>query len=106
MTEPKVAHGASRRADIEGVACCHQYDAQTVELVWNRHGCLFEDATVGAGVHARDAGGSRECACLQQFTGCTDFSASPHAVPAPTELSAQSDRNTIHPKQSTAWDTC
>src|SRR5580693_4067914 len=46
---------------------------------------------------------SEESASL--FTGCTDSSSSLRGVPVPTESTVQSDRNTIHLKRPTAWDT-
>jgi hypothetical protein len=41
MKESKVAHGASRRANIKRVARSHQNHAQTIEFIRSRQECLF-----------------------------------------------------------------
>src|SRR5580658_3636285 len=40
------------------------------------------------------------------FTGCTDSSSSLRDAPAPIESIVQLDRDTIHLKRPTVWDTC
>jgi len=41
----EVAHGASRRSDVERVACGHQDDAQTVEFRWSKQDAYSKTET-------------------------------------------------------------